>query len=704
MPSDASAIAPGTFAPDTPHVAGGLRVSARWRHWLLGCLLFGALYGLLARLGFAYSSIPPNVTLIWAPTGLSLFVLLVRGPGLWPGILLGDLIANAGTPTPWLAVLGISLGNVAQSLLCRQALMHIGFRPALERVQDALALLLLGSAATVVSAALGVASLWAAGLLPASGVPVASLQWVMGDATGVAVLTPLLLAWQRPTPIAPGRRAVEMAALLGTLGVVSALVFTGWRGGLGQAHGDDFAALALFPIVIWAALRFGLQGATLATVLISLAAIAGTVQGFGPFAVGSQTDSLTRWWLFATVISVTGLLLSSSQRERDQARAAAVRDRDFGNVIFDAEGALLLVLDAENRIVRVNRALELATGYSSEALLGQPFDTTLVPEDQRDKVKGHRDLLQLRVSDRVRHDSTLRRRHGVPLTVSWTVTAIRSADGRLAHSIVSGVDVSARVEAAAALRGARRELESRVTERTRDLADANAALQVQMTERARLEAEVLQVSEREQQRFGRELHDGLGQHLTATAIQAELLARDLEAAGQHAAQHQAEQVEAMLSQAVADTRLLARGLFPVDIDADGLTAALGELAAGTERQLRRRCSLDCRSSARVGDHTVAIHLYRVAQEAVNNAIKHAPASAIAIRLREEADGTVRLRVTNTPHVARIAGAGTRTGIGLHLMQHRAQLIGARFHAGPEDGAWCVEVAVPARPAPSQEIA
>lgn len=506
----------------------------------------------------------------------------------------------------------------------------------------------------------------------------------------------MLLAWQGSRWLVLPRRAVEFSALLGVLFLVGAIVFSGWIDGMTRGPGNDFAALALFPIVIWAALRFGLRGATLATVLISLAAIAGTVHGAGPFAVGNQTDSLTRWWLFANVISVTGLLLASSQMERDRARAEAVRDRDFSNAIFDAEGALLLVLDSENRIERVNYALELATGFASATLIGQQFDIALVPEDQRVKVSGHREMLQTRLSDRVRHDSTLRRRHGAPITVSWTVTAIRGSDRRLKHSIVSGVDVSARVEAAAALHGARRALESRVGERTRDLAEANAALQVQMAERARLESEVIQVSEREQQHFGRELHDGLGQHLTATAIQAELLARDLESAGQHAAQRQAEQVEAMVSQAVADTRLLARGLFPVDIDGEGLAAALDELARSTQQQLRRRCSLDCPKPVDVGDHGVAVHLYRIAQEAVNNAVKHAPASAIEISMREEEDGAVLLRILNSPHAPRDVDDDFATGIGLHIMQQRAQLIGGGFRAGPEDGAWCVEVSLPSR--------
>jgi PAS domain S-box-containing protein len=661
-------------------------------------VLFGTAYGLLARLGFSYSSLAHNVTLVWAPTGLSLFVLLRWGPGLWPGIVLGDLIANLGSGTPWLAVLGITAGNVAQSLLGWVALLRVGFQPTLERTQDAFALLLLGLVATAISATFGIGSLWATGVLAGPALPAAWMHWVMGDATGVAVLTPWLLAWQGFDARTVLRRRLEASAWLALLCLVCALVFTGWLDRATLGPGNHLASLALFPIVIWAALRFGLQGATLATLLISIAAVAGTVHGLGPFADANQTDSLTRWWLFASVISVTGLLLACSHMERDRARAEAVRDRDFGNAIFDAEGALLVVLDAEHRIQRVNQAFELATGFAAAALRGQRFDGALVPEDQRAKVIGHLDMLQMRVSDRVRHDSTLRRRHGVPITVSWTVSAIRGPDRQLKHAILSGVDVSARVEAAAALRAARRELVTRVDERTRDLAETNAALQVQMAQRQRLETQMLQLSEREQQRFGRELHDGLGQHLTAAAIQAELLARDLEEAGQHAAQRQAERVEAMLSQAVADTRLLARGLSPVDLDAEGLHAALTELADSTQRQLRRACSFDGTPCADLADPQAAVHLYRIAQEAVNNAVKHAPGSAIAIVLRQWDDGALQLLVLNAPRAV-AAGAHattTSTGIGLHTMQQRAQLIGASIETGPHDGGWRVAVLLPPR--------
>ncbi len=662
---------------------------ARWR-WACWCLLFGLLYGAAARLGLATSSIAPNVTLVWAPTGLSLFVFLRWGPGLWPGIVLGDLIANAGTGASLLAVAGISLGNLAQTFACWWGLRRAGFAPALERVRDVVGLILLGTACAGLSALIGPTALWLDGLVPGGAWAAVALQWWMGDAAGVVVLTPFLLIWWRSAATTWSRaHAVEAAALLALLGLLCELVFGGTLlHGLAATPGYYPASLALFPLAVWAALRFGQRGATLLTLLVTLAAVWGTVRGAGPFVDGGLTSSLVRWWVFANVITVTSLLLAATQSERDRARAQAIRDRDFGSAILDAEGALVVVLDGLGRIERVNRSFERATGFTSGTLVGQRFEEALIPAEHHAKVSGHAELLRLKLADSEKLESPLRRHRGPPITVSWTATALRDEHGSMTHAIVSGVDVSARVEAADALRHARRQLEQRVAERTQALAESHAALQVQMAERQRLEHELIAVSEREQQRFGQALHDGLGQHLTATAIQAELLARDLEATGAHDAQASAERVEAMLSSAVAQTRLLARGLYPVEMEEGGLMVALQQLAENTERQLRRTCTLDCPQPVDAADHIAAVHLYRIAQEAVNNAVKHAPGAAIGIALRQQA-GALSLRVSN-PLVA-TPGAGEGQGIGLRIMRHRAQLIGAGFHVGASDGAWRVEV-------------
>jgi len=663
-----------------------------WPRWLLQCLLFGALYGAAARLGLVYSSIAPNVTLIWAPTGISLFVFLRWGPQLWPGILVGDLIANFGTGVSLAAVLGISAGNIAQTALCLLALRRIGFDTRLERLRDAVGLLALGTAAAAVSASVGPTALWLDGAFAGAHYPAVWLQWWMGDATGVVVMAPWLLAWWQSGSLPRGRQRAEALLLLAVLVVLSGLVFSDALAPSNSklAAGYYPASLALFPLAVWAALRFGVRGATAVTVLVTVAAIWGTVRGMGPFADGEQTGSLVRWWVFANVITVTGLLLAASQSERDHARAQAIRDRDFGTAVMDAEGSLVVVLGADGRIQRVNRSFERTTGFTSAELMGRGFEEALIPEDQHAKVRGHAELLRLKLSDIARHDSALRRRGGPPITVSWTATALRSADGHMTHSIVSGVDISTRVEAAEALRRARRLLEARVVERTRDLASANAALQDEMAGRRRLEGELIRVSEREQQRFGQELHDGLGQHLTAAAIQAELLARDLEGAGATAAQHSAERVEAMLSEAVAQTRLLARGLFPVEIGEGGLMAALQQLSDVTHRQLRRPCRLVCPAVIELQDHNAAIHLYRIAQEAVNNAMKHSPGSPITIGLHQDG-AEFCLSVRNALPVTGQTRTAISDGIGLQIMRHRAQLIDAGLQAGVAGADWHVRL-------------
>ncbi|RYY72480.1 MAG: PAS domain S-box protein, partial [Comamonadaceae bacterium] len=442
----------------------------------------------------------PRMAATGAPTGISLFVVLRWGRGLWPGILLGDLIANAGTGAPVAAILGVSAGNILHTLACAWLLRRTGFRADLGRVRDVVALIVLGTLGAALSATIGPASLAAGGAIQWSMYSSVWMQWLMGDATGAVVLTPLLLAWWDAgrwrvgwTPL----QRLEALALVAVLAGLCAAIF----GGMGWVSDGYYpASLALFPLAVWAALRFGLRGATLLTLVLSTAAIAGTVHGYGPFVDHAEAASLLRWWLFANVITVTSLVLAASRIERDKAQAQAIHDRDFAAAVLDAEGALVVVLDAQWRIQRVNRALAATTGFTPEALRHRRFEEALVPQPQWHKIEALADLLRMKVSHSVRHDSALRRHNRPPLIVSWSIAALRGADDAIEHVIVSGVDVSARVEAADALRQARRTLEARVAERTGELARANADLQVEMAERRRLEGEIIRVGEAEQMR------------------------------------------------------------------------------------------------------------------------------------------------------------------------------------------------------------
>lgn len=674
--------------------------AGRARAWpLWPVLLFGLAYGALAQLGLNQSTIASNVTLIWPPSGLALYVVLRHGARLWPGIVLGDLLGNAGTGAPILSVLGISAGNIAEAVLVAWVLeRRLGFHADLRRVRDVLTLLAVGSAGAIVSALFGPASLVLGGAVPPELYATVCLQWIMGDATGVLVFTPLLLAWDRWRPARTRPSSLAEPALLALLVLaVCAAVF----GGLGGVRQGDYpAALAIFPLTVWAALRFGLRGATAVTLAVSVSAVWSTVHGLGPFVDSSGVDSLVRWWVFANVITVTGLVLSASRSERAQAEAELASERDFFSAVLDVQGALVLVLDRAGRIVRANLAFETLTGTPLREAVAAPFSDRYVPPDQRDKVDGHLELLRLGVSNRVRYDATLQRRHGDPLQVSWSNTALRDRHGQLSHVILTGIDITERARALDAVRAARRDLEARVRERTGDLARTNAELQNEITERRRLEREVIAVAEREQTRIGQELHDGLGQQLTAIAFLAEVLAMKLDADG-HDRAPDAARIERLASAAVSEARLLARGLAPVELDAGGLMHALEQLADTARTVFGLDARFVCDAPVPVRDTHVAINLYRIAQEAVTNAAKHGGGRAVRLELAHEAGG-VRLVISDDGGgFAADAGAG----MGLRTMRYRAGLLGGTLDIHQTPGAGTrVAVRVPpdavgASPAP-----
>ncbi len=200
-------------------------------------------------------------------------------------------------------------------------------------------------------------------------------------------------------------------------------------------------------------------------------------------------------------------------------------------------------------------------------------------------------------------------------------------------------------------------------------------LGMDVTERKRLEREIINVAQAEQQRIGQDLHDTLGQQLTGISFLAKALEQRL-AAQVPAEAGQAAMISQMINEAIARTRALARGLSPIAVRAGGLPKALYELASGVERVFGLACRVELDDEARVGDEAVATHVYRIAQEAVNNAVKHARASSIRVRLSQR-DGTVRL-VVEDDGVGLPELRDDAEGLGLRIMGYRARMIGGRL--------------------------
>ena len=194
-----------------------------------------------------------------------------------------------------------------------------------------------------------------------------------------------------------------------------------------------------------------------------------------------------------------------------------------------------------------------------------------------------------------------------------------------------------------------------------------------VTEHKRLEKEVLQISELEQRRIGQDLHDGICQHLAGIEMMSQVLEQNLEKKAPTQAAH-AGKIATHVRDVIGQTRSLARGLSPVVLESEGLMAALVELAASTEKLFRVTCKFECPAPVYIEDLITATHLFRIAQEAVSNAIKHGKAKEIGISLETKLEKIVLTIRDNGLGFA--PAPGPAKGMGLRIMQYRAGMIGA----------------------------
>ena len=222
------------------------------------------------------------------------------------------------------------------------------------------------------------------------------------------------------------------------------------------------------------------------------------------------------------------------------------------------------------------------------------------------------------------------------------------------------------------LRVSQKQLEQKVQQRTLSLTH-------EIAERERLEKEVLEVSEREQRRIGHDLHDGLCQHWAATAMAGQVLNEKLAAKSLPEAAD-AREIVKLAENGITLTRNLAHGISPAEMETEGLVNALHELAANVSQMFKVRCAFECDSPPAIHDTAAATHLYRVAQEAVQNAVRHGKPGQIIISLagrKERVELTVEDDGVGLPDDWQ-----KQRGLGTRIMAHRAAMIGGNFSIEP----------------------
>ena len=209
------------------------------------------------------------------------------------------------------------------------------------------------------------------------------------------------------------------------------------------------------------------------------------------------------------------------------------------------------------------------------------------------------------------------------------------------------------------------------------------ALVRDVTDRKLLEKEILDIANQEQMRIGQDLHDGLGQHLTGITFLTRALEKKLSLQGLPEAAEAAE-IGQLVIQALSQTRNLARGIFPVELESTGLVPAFRELASTVEKLFNISCLVECAEPETISSRSVANHLFRLAQEAVNNSVKHGQARRVIIGLQDR-DGRTELSIRDDGVGLPRDGIKMK-GLGLRIMSYRAQKIGGALGIeSPESG-------------------
>ena len=269
-----------------------------------------AIYYVAARVGLQFAFVNTSVTTIWPPAGIALAAFVLLGYRVWPAILVAALLANVTTTGAVLSSAGIAVGNTLEGLVGAYLVNRFarGGR-VFDRPRDIVGFALLAALiSTTVAATIGVVSLAIGGFIRGPEAGSVWLTWWLGDAVGDIVVAPLLILWTGTKAI---ERYTREQAIEGIVLILVAIVVTvAILGGIYPSRHYPLAFLA-WPVVVWAALRFGPREVATLILVVSIIAIYRTMQGYGPFARSSTNESLVLLPLWTGVTAVTGLVLAA---------------------------------------------------------------------------------------------------------------------------------------------------------------------------------------------------------------------------------------------------------------------------------------------------------------------------------------------------------------------------------------------------------
>ena len=650
----------------------------RGRRYLLGLLVTAAAVFAAARIGQDISyphtgaSTHGSYTAFWPPVGVGIAALVVYGTRLWPGILFGSFLA-AGYATPFSVVLGQLLSTVIASVVAAALLVRFGARRPGLRVRDVLILIVCAAAGTALGSTVGTLVIWLAGAMPPGGVPRIWRTWWLSDLTGALVVTPALLTWAG-TRWRPKRSEVIEGALL-----VAALI------GLSYLSSQRDVPYVLFPVLIWAGLRFGPRGATVALLATAAFAIWDTSSGSGPFVRSSLTDSLLATQVFLGVAALTSMILAAVTAERAESETAArglaheqaALRRIATLLVSESEPARLFSQVMEEAARALGVASASLVRYESPGLVTvmggwSGSDTLLFPVGSTIELgtEGSALVEVYRTGEarRVTYPEESRllagslRSHGYRSSVAAPVSLAGGLWGAL---VASSVDESPLPAGSEQRLGDFAELVAQA------LANADAHDKL-----ASSRARIVDAGDAERRRLERNLHDGAQQRLVSLALQLRITQNALERRPDDVLGLLVE-AQAELARALDELRELARGIHPAILTDRGLGPALEAIFSRAPLPVEL---IDLPETRLPGPVEAAV--YYVVAETITNIAKHAQAESATVSVRLIAE-TAHVVITDNG----VGGADPAGGSGLRGLADRIQALdgGLRIESPPNGG-------------------
>ena len=626
------------------------------RTYLAEFALTLAAYFIAGKLGQATTDIRSgNLGPVWPAYGIALAAILLRGYRVWPAVAVGAFLVAFLSPVPPLTALGQASGATIAALTGAFLLRKFAaFRPSLSRLSDSLALIALGGlGSAMVSASIGIASLYLTREHSYAGIGEAWLIYWLGDATGVLLVTPVALTLFE-LQLRNRRRVTEFLVLLLLLAGVSLAIF-----GLPSSHQVelDFLAFAVLPFVMWAAIRFGVAATALSILAVATIATIETALGSGPFASGTPFWNAVLLDLFFGVMSVSGLTFAAVIAERHHAelqreemvrQQAAVEARLRLGTIVESSSDAIISEGLDEIIESWNTAAEDMFGYGEAEAIGQSFKMLIPPELEEEQRIIMRRLAE---GERIANLETVRlSKKGRKIDVSITVSPIRHTDGKVigASKII------------------------------RDITHRKQAEQVL----SRMNRNLIEAQEKERTRIARDLHDDIAQRLALLAVGLEQVQNKLPESPELHARIDTVRVQGM--QLASDVQALSHELHSSKLEYLGIVVA----ASGFCKELgnRQKVEIDFRSidvpSSLSAD--ISLCLYRVLQESLHNAVKHSGVRRFEVRLWGASE-EVHLSVSDLGIGFSGADVVKGAGLGLTSMQERIKMVSGQIAIDSQPG-------------------